>query len=224
MSRVVRSPFIAVVVATFAVVLLARSAAPLQGQGQPSPPTSAQVAPFVGDWLVTIAFMANEATLRGRGEDRRRQGVGDGQLRRTADVNVTDISLAGNRLVLKYMTAAMGTPISTVLTLTPEGQVLRANMAVMDGQYQMSGTGAKQAPGAPVRASGIRRRRARFSDERRDRLLAEASLSSAHAGRGSRRIHPAGGLPHGARRRRARRDQPGASSSSTATAACTSAR
>jgi mono/diheme cytochrome c family protein/glucose/arabinose dehydrogenase len=155
MSRVVRSLLISVVVATFAVALLARSAAPLEGQGQPSPPTPAQVAPFVGDWLVTIAFMANEASfavaVKTDGGKVSATVSSDGQ----PTINVTDISLAGNRLVLKYMTAAMGTPLSTVLTLVPEGQVLRANMAVMDGQYEMSGTGARQAPGAPVRATGF---------------------------------------------------------------------
>ena len=63
--------------------------------------------------------------------------------------------MAGNRLVLKYMTQAMGTMMSTVLTLTPDRPGVRANMAIMDGQYEMSGTGTKQAPGTPVRATGF---------------------------------------------------------------------
>ena len=70
-------------------------------------------------------------------------------------VTVTDITMSGNSLVLKYMTQAMGTLMSTVLTLTPDGATVRASMAVMDGQYEMSGTAAKQAPGAPVRATGF---------------------------------------------------------------------
>ena len=41
------------------------------------------------------------------------------------------------------------------MTLTPEGQGLRANMALMDGQYEMAGSATKQAPGAPVRAGGF---------------------------------------------------------------------
>ena len=104
----------------------------------------------------------------------------------------------------------MGTPISSVLTLTPEGEGLRANMAVMDGQYEMAGTAVKQAPGTPVRAGG-------FGGGGRGSATSDATDFSPKppyrprdAGRGSRRLHPARGLPAGARRRRARRDQPDA--------------
>ena len=93
-------------------------------------------------------------------------------------MNVTDISLAGNNLVLKYFSNMQGTPISTVMTLTPDGAGLRANMAVMDGQYQMSGTATKQAPGAPVRASGFGGGRGAATSERptsrRSRPIARA--------------------------------------------------
>jgi mono/diheme cytochrome c family protein len=99
--------------------------------------------------------MANEATLavavKTDGGKVSATISADGQ----PTVNVTDISVVGDRLVLKYMTEAMGTPLSTVLTLTPEGPGLRVIMSVMDGQYEMPGTGARQAPGAPVRATGF---------------------------------------------------------------------
>jgi mono/diheme cytochrome c family protein len=155
MPRIARSTVIGAVLAILAVALLARSAAPLQGQGQPSPPTPAQIAPFVGDWLVSIAFMANEATFAVAVK------TDGGKVSATVSsagqpaINVTDVSIVGNRLVLKYMSEAMGTALSTVLTLTPEGPALRANLAVMDGQYEMAGTAVKQAPGAPVRATGF---------------------------------------------------------------------
>jgi hypothetical protein len=155
MSRTIRPSVIGAVLAILAVALLARSAAPLQGQGQPSPPTPAQIAPFVGDWLVSIAFMANEATfavaVKADGGKVSATVSSEGQ----PPINVTDISIVGDRLVLKYMSEAMGTALSTVLTLTSEGPALRANLAVMDGQYEMAGTAVKQAPGAPVRATGF---------------------------------------------------------------------
>jgi putative membrane-bound dehydrogenase-like protein len=154
MSRIAR-PTVIGAVAMFAVVMLARSTAPLSGQGQPSPATPAQIAPFVGDWLVTLAIMANESTMavavKADGGKVSATVSSDGQ----PTVNVTDISVVGNRLVLKYMTQAMGTPLPTVMTLTPDGPGLRANMAVMDGQYEFSGTAARLAPGAPVRATGF---------------------------------------------------------------------
>jgi mono/diheme cytochrome c family protein len=155
MSRVLRSASIAIVVATLGVALVVRSTAPLLGQAKASPLTSAQIAPFVGDWLVTISVMANEATfavsVKADGATPSATIRSDGQ----PTVTVTDITMSGNSLVLKYMTQAMGNLMSTVLTLTPDGATVRASMAVMDGQYEMSGTAAKQAPGATVRATGF---------------------------------------------------------------------
>jgi mono/diheme cytochrome c family protein len=155
MSRVLRSASIAIVVAALGVAVVVRSTAPLLGQAPASAPTPTQAAPFVGDWLVTLAFMASEATLAvsvktDSGKVSATIGA-DGQ----PTVNVTDISVVAGSLVLKYMTEAMGTSLSTVMTLTPDGSGLRANMAIMDGQYEMSGTAAKQARGAPVRATGF---------------------------------------------------------------------
>ena len=167
MSRVTRSWSILVFFVIFAIVLLARTTAPVQalrqgsgqaprqGSGQPPAPTAAQIAPFVGDWLVTVQVMANDATfavsVKNDGGTPSATIRSDGQ----PTVNVTDISAAGNSLVLKYMSQPMATPMATVLTLTPDGASVRASMSVMDGQYQMSGTAAKQQAGAPVRASGF---------------------------------------------------------------------
>jgi hypothetical protein len=157
MSRVLRSSLVASVVAIFVVVLLTRATASLVGEGQTpvQAPAPADVAPFVGDWLVSMSMQAIEVSLA---VSVTTDGVkpsaaisSDGQ----PTINVTDISVVGNRLVLKYMTQAMGTMLSTVLTLTPDGPALRANMAIMDGQYEMSGSGTKQALGTPIRATGF---------------------------------------------------------------------
>ena len=85
-------------------------------------------------------------------------------------VNVTDISLSGKSLVLKYVSSMQGTPISTVLTLTPDaaGPALRVNMAVTDGQYEMAGTAAKQAPGTQTRATGLGGGRGSMTSEASD--------------------------------------------------------
>jgi hypothetical protein len=40
------------------------------------------------------------------------------------------------------------------MTLVPQGDVLRVQMSVMDGQYEMSGMAAKQLPGAPAPQRG----------------------------------------------------------------------
>ena len=167
MSRVLRSASIAIVL-MLGVAPVVRSTAPPLGQalrqssGQApaqegraaSMLTAAQVAPFVGDWLVTLTIMANEATFA---LSVKADGAPSATIRSDGQptVTVTDIAMSGKSLVLKYMTQAMGTLMSTVLTLTPDGATVRASMAVMDGQYQMSGTAAKQAPGTAVRATGF---------------------------------------------------------------------
>ena len=155
MSRVLRSVLFASVVATFAVVLVTRSTAALVGQGQTTAPAPADVALFVGDWLVAMSMQSIEVSLAVSVK------ADGGKVAVTISsagqptINVTDMSVVGNRLILKYMSEAMGSTISNVLTLTPDGQVLRAHMAIMDGQYEMSGSGTKQAPGTPVRATGF---------------------------------------------------------------------
>ena len=170
MSRNARSSSFVALGAVFAIVLLTRATTPLLSQAPAqsgraaSAPTAAQIAPFVGDWLVTVAVMANDATfavsVKADGGTPSATIRSDGQ----PTVNVTDITMSGNSLVLKYMTGAMGTPMSTVLTLAPDGATVRANMAVMDGQYEMAGTAAKQAPDTTVRATGVGGRGAVTSD------------------------------------------------------------
>ena len=63
--------------------------------------------------------------------------------------------MSGKSLVLKYVTNMQGTPLSTAITLTPDGTAMKANMALMDGQYEMAGTAAKQAPGAPPASAAV---------------------------------------------------------------------
>ena len=165
MSRFVPSRSTAVVVAISTLFLIAISTAGVKGTGQApaaakpaqstAPPTAAQVAPFVGDWLVTVYLQAIEASVvvsvKADGGKPSATISSDTQ----PTTNVSGMAMAGNRLILRYSVDMGGTPISTVMTLTPDGPGLRAEMAVMDGQYELTGTGTRQTPGAPRRASGF---------------------------------------------------------------------
>jgi mono/diheme cytochrome c family protein/glucose/arabinose dehydrogenase len=117
--------------------------------------TAEQAAPFVGDWAVSVGMNTFEATfavaVKADGGKVTATVSAAGQ----PTINVGDISLAGKSLVLRYSTDLQGSPVPTTMTLTPEGQGLRANMALMDGQFEMAGSATKQAPGAPVRATGF---------------------------------------------------------------------
>jgi len=108
--------------------------------------TPEQAAPFVGNWLVTLSMGANNVSVAVAvtADAGKVAAIVTSDAQQTT--NVTDISLAGKSLVLKYVTSMQGTPLSNVMTLTPDAAGMRANLAVMDGQYEMPGTAAKQAP------------------------------------------------------------------------------
>jgi mono/diheme cytochrome c family protein len=156
MSRVLRASFVVVLVC--AAALFTRAAAPVSGQAATpaaAKPTAEQLAPFVGNWVVTLPIMANQATFGvDVANDAGTPSVvvhADGQ----PTVKVTDITMAGPSLVLKYVTEAMNTMLSTVLTLTPDGTATRANMSIMDGQYEIPGTARKLKPGEQVAFTGL---------------------------------------------------------------------
>ena len=163
MPRSIRPAFAGIIfLAACTSLLIVRSSAFVDSSASQAPRqaaaasiTPAQAAPFLGDWAVTVNMNTVEATfavaVKADGGKVTATVSSAGQ----PTVSVADISLAGKSLVLKYSTAIQGNPVSTAMTLTPEGQGLRANMALMDGQYEMAGTATKQAPGAPVRAGGF---------------------------------------------------------------------
>ena len=148
----------------FTVALLTQavqggSQAPGQGPRAATAPASSitpeQAAPFVGNWLVTLAMGANNFSVAVAVTTDAGKVAATVTSDNQQTTNVTDISLAGKSLVLKYVTSMQGTPLSNVMTLTPDGAGMKANLAVMDGQYEMAGTAAKQAPGAPAPATGF---------------------------------------------------------------------
>ena len=63
MFSIRRSAWWGAFAATFAVALFAGSAGPLRGQEKPAPPTAAQIAPFVGDWLLSVSMGANDSAM-----------------------------------------------------------------------------------------------------------------------------------------------------------------
>ena len=109
MFRVVRSTLVGVLAATFVVALVARWTPPLQGQGPAVPPTAEQIAPFVGDWLVSLSMQSIEVSLAVAVKSDAGKVSATISSQGQPTINVTDISMSTNRLVLKYVTEAMGT-------------------------------------------------------------------------------------------------------------------
>jgi hypothetical protein len=57
---------------------------------------------------------------------------------------ITDITKAGEALVLKYMLDFQGTPIPAKITLTPAGEKMTVSFDFADGQFTLDGTAAKK--------------------------------------------------------------------------------
>jgi hypothetical protein len=160
MSRVLRSVLAAAVVIASASFMTeavgSGRQAPAPGPRAGAFVTPAEAAPFIGDWAVTMGMNAFEATFAVSVKADTGKVTATVRSEGQPAIDVSDISLSGKNLVLKYFATMGGNPIATVLTLAPEAAGLRANMAVMDGQFEMIGTGTKQAPGAPpIRATGF---------------------------------------------------------------------
>ncbi len=163
MSRMSRRSSLVAPVCIVLFVWMTKGIMPVAGQSgtpprtaqAPQAPTADQMAPFVGNWVVTLAVMANQATF---GVDVKNDGgtpTATVHAQGQPTVDVKDITIAGKSLVLKYVTQAMNLTLSTVLVLTPDGATVRATMAVMDGQYEMAGSARKLAAGETVVFTGL---------------------------------------------------------------------
>jgi len=58
--------------------------------------------------------------------------------------DITDISLSGANLVLKYEIDAQGQIAPVALTLVPQGDMVSATMDFADGMFVMDGSGSKK--------------------------------------------------------------------------------
>ena len=152
MARSVRPVGAAIAAASALFLATFSSTAVLNGHAQgATPPTVAQAAPFAGDWVVTVAMGGNQQTslvsVKSDAGKVTATVTPEGQ----APITNTKVTMAGKNLAVSYSIDMQGTAISSVLTLTPQADagVMRAQVAIMDGQYEMAGMAAKQAPGAP---------------------------------------------------------------------------
>lgn len=140
-----------------AKMLMAVIALAALGAGQPAGNiTAAQAAPFLGEWTISTASPLGRASYL---VTMARAGDGIHATVKTAgqpDVTVSDIRMSGKSLLLSYSQALAGLAIPTVLILTPEGAGLRADLSLLDGQFEMSGTVARgnTPPPAPQGRGG----------------------------------------------------------------------
>ena len=117
------------------------SAAAVHGSAQTAgaAPTPAQAAPFIGDWVSTVAMGANQATSLVSVKTVNGKVTATVTPEGQAPITNTAVSMAGTSLVVRYTFDMGGNTIPTVMSLTPQGDVMRVSMAVMDGQYELTG-------------------------------------------------------------------------------------
>jgi hypothetical protein len=125
-----------------AVVVLAGSA--LRAQAPAAPLSTTDAAKFMGAWVLTLDSPQGPFALTMTLTD----AEGQVACELTSDVmpaqKVTDISKAGDDLVLKYQGDFQGQGFAAKITLTPVEDKLGVNFDVMDGQFMMSGVGTKK--------------------------------------------------------------------------------
>jgi hypothetical protein len=105
--------------------------------------TPEQAAPFVGDWVTTLdappgpmAFTIGVKIDAGKVV----ASVGNDMMGVSP---VTDVSLSGKSLVLRYSVDMMGNTAPVAVFLTPDGAKLKTDFSFMDGQFELSGVASK---------------------------------------------------------------------------------
>jgi len=110
----------------------------------PAPLATADAAKFMGTWVLTLDSPQGPFALTMALTD----AEGKVACELTSDMmpaqKVSDISKAGNDLVLKYQGDFQGQAFAAKITLTPVDDKLGVNFDVMDGQFMMSGVGTKK--------------------------------------------------------------------------------
>ena len=114
----------------------------------------AQAAPFIGDWTAAITSQMGPSTYAVSVKVEGGKVVAEvtgGVFPRTT---VSDISLVGKNLLLKYTSDFQGTLIPSLLAMTRQGQNMLLTISFMDGQFEMAGTATKGGAPAPGAAAG----------------------------------------------------------------------
>ena len=126
------------------VALCAVMGSALRAQAPTAPLMTADAGKFMGAWLLTLDSPQGPFALTMTLTD------ADGKVacELTSDImpaqKVTDVSIAGNDLVLKYQGDFQGQAFAAKITLTPIEEKLAVNFDIMDGQFMMTGVGVKK--------------------------------------------------------------------------------
>jgi hypothetical protein len=133
------------IVTTFVAVVVALGlTAAVKAQGKPSTLDTAKAKAWVGEWILTIEGR--------RGPQERPLTISDVGGKIAAELGggrggptaITDISLNGSDLVLKWNQTTQQGEIPVVMTLTMKDGALTVKQDMANGQFSSTGTGKKK--------------------------------------------------------------------------------
>jgi type 1 glutamine amidotransferase len=121
-------------------------------QGQGSSVSPAQAAPFVGEWTAPITSQMGPMTFTVsiKIEGGKVAAAVSGGMFPPAPVS--DISLVGKNLFLKYVSEFQGMTIPGLIALTPQGPEMLLTISILDGQFEMAGTATRGGTAAAASA------------------------------------------------------------------------
>jgi hypothetical protein len=121
-------------------------AAPAPAATAAAPATAESAAAFMGDWTITAEGANGPATfaLAVKNTDGKVGAEISSEMQPLQAI--TDVTMSGTNLVLKYLFDYQGTPVPVVVTLKPADDKVAADLDFADGAYQMAGTATKKKP------------------------------------------------------------------------------
>ena len=125
---------------------MARPAAQAPAAAAPAAATPESAAAFIGDWTITAEGANGPATfaLSVKNTDGKVGAEISSEMQPLQAIS--DVTMSGTNLVLKYLFDYQGTPVPVVVTLKPADEKVGADLDFADGAYQMAGTATKKTP------------------------------------------------------------------------------
>lgn len=110
----------------------------------PAAATPENAASFIGDWTLSAKGDQGPAQFGLSIKAEEGKVVGSIAMGQQGSQPITDITLNGKTLVLRYDFDYQGMPIDAVVSLTPDGDKVALQVAFAGGAYSMSGTAEKK--------------------------------------------------------------------------------
>ena len=140
-----------IVVAGLAAVTVASGFAQTPAASPLAPPAEVPLLPadakaLLGDWTVAAEGPQGPTTMLLTLKVEEDKVVGEISSTNMGKNPIPSVTKYGDDVVLRYSFDYQGSMISTVVTLTPDGEALKASFDFADGAFVMPGTATRKKP------------------------------------------------------------------------------